>query len=203
MSLIGLLKKLPIDLGQAQLRGKTKGKLIALSFVKDSDGARRALDVGCREGIQSEWLKAKGYVVSSIDIEKSYKHCKIVDVNKKLPFKSNYFDLIWCSEVIEHLDNPAKSVAEFRRALKPGGEMVITTPNSRCWLYSLLRPFGITPEKMQNPGHKHFFGIKAARKIFPNAKIMGYFPYCLLKFKISSLVGLLSPTFVIYEKKSV
>ena len=51
-----------------------------------------------REGIQSEWLKRKGYITTSIDIVKKYNNCIIVDVNKGLPFKDNEFDLIWCDQ---------------------------------------------------------------------------------------------------------
>ena len=116
MSILNYLKKIPIDFGQANLRFTTKGKLIALNLIDNGEG-KKALDVGCREGYQSEFLKKKGYSVTSIDIEKKYKLCKIVDVNKKLPFKDGTFDLIWCSEVIEHLESPKKSLNEFRFGL--------------------------------------------------------------------------------------
>ncbi|MBI4739626.1 class I SAM-dependent methyltransferase [Candidatus Woesearchaeota archaeon] len=200
MTILNLLKKLPIDLGQANLRKTTKGKLIALSHVPKGNG-KKALDVGCREGYQTKWLEKKGYEVTSIDIEKKYEACRIVDVNKRLPFDDRSFDLIWCSEVIEHLDNPQKTLQEFRRVLRNDGRIIITTPNSYCTVFRIAYLFGLTPPQMQNKGHKHFWGINKIRKLFLKAKIRGFFPYSILKMEITSLVGLLSPTFVIIEQK--
>src|SRR3990172_9340563 len=115
--LLKLLKSVPIDFAQESVAEKTKGKQIAKSLVPDATKKqnKKALDVGCRKGVQSIWLESKGYDVTSIDIEKNYRKCRIVDANKKLPFRKNSFDLVWCSEVIEHLNNPEKSISEFRR----------------------------------------------------------------------------------------
>lgn len=198
MKLLSLVKKLPIDLGQGNLRKSTKGKAIALSLVRNGKN-KKALDVGCREGFQSEFLRKRGYSVISVDIEKRYKNCIIADVNKKLPFKNESFDLIWCSEVIEHLGSPAKSIQEFRRVLKPKGEMILTTPNSYCWIFRLSSLFGLTPQKLQRKDHKHFFSKDDIVRLFPKARMYGFFPYCIVKFKIKKMVGLLSPTFVIHE----
>ena len=201
MSILRLLKKIPIDLGQGNLRTTTKGKQIALELVKKGNG-KFALDVGCREGTQSEWLKKNGYDVVSIDIEKDYEHCRIVDVNNKLPFENESFDLIWCSEVIEHLDSPKKSVDEFMRVLKKDGELIMTTPNSYAMIFRFASLFGLTPKKLQRKDHKHFFNIRDMRNLVPNAKIFGFFPYFLIKMKINKCVGALSPTFVVYFKKT-
>jgi len=205
MGLLSILKKIPIDLGQGNLRKTTKGKLIALSLIPKAEKRKEsitALDIGCREGYQTEFLKAKGYRVTSIDIEKSIPECIVMDANKKLKFKDDSFDLIWCSEVIEHLDNPKFSVGEFRRVLKPNGKMILTTPNSYCWVFRLLHLFGLPPAKLQRKDHKHFFNIEDMKDLFPNGKIYGFFPYCIIKFKIKRLVGFLSPTFVVVDKKS-
>ena len=83
--MLNYFKKLPIDFGQGNLRFTTKGKLIALSFVKNGY-SKTALDVGCREGLQSKWLEEKGYQVTSIDIKKVFKKCIIADLNEKLFF---------------------------------------------------------------------------------------------------------------------
>ncbi len=203
MGLLKLLKKLPLDFGQAEQAHKTKGKLIALEYVEKPSKPSRALDVGCRDGYFSELLKRKGYSVISIDIEPKYKYAKVIDANKPLPFPSGTFDLIWCSEVIEHLKNPLFSLAEFRRVLKPGGRIIITTPNSGCWIYRLLSLFGIPPRKAQNPDHKHFFTLSDIKKLFSSeAKVYGFFPYAIVKFKIQRGISFLTPTFVVIEDKS-
>lgn len=53
-----------------------------------------------------------------------------VDLNDEpLPYPDATFDLVTCSEVIEHVENPRRLVREARRVLKPGGVLVLTTPN--------------------------------------------------------------------------
>ena len=202
MKLFNILRNLPIDLGQEGMRSKTKGKIIARSLVPQAKQWQTALDLGCREGTQSKWLEKKGYKVTSIDIEKNYEKCLIVDCNKKLPFKTNSFNLVWCSEVVEHLENPGKSVKEMKRVLKPGGLLLVTTPNSRCWFYRILSLAGFKPKKIQNPDHKHFFGEKDVKSLFQDAKILGYFPYAIYKATIGRSLNFLTPTFVVIWRKS-
>lgn len=199
MSIIELLKRIPIDLGQGNLRGTTKGKLIAMAAVPIAAPGARALDVGCREGIQSRWLRARGYTVTSIDKEPVYAPAQTVDIEQGLPFQDHSFDLIWCSEVIEHLHDVPSAIAEFRRVLKPGGRLVLTTPNSFFWLMRGLQLLGLSPAHLQNPDHKQFFALADIRRLFPTAEIAGFFPYLVVKRQISRAIGALSPTFVIVE----
>lgn len=197
MAFISFLKRLPIDLGQANLKHTSCGKLIALKLVGQGNGAQTLLDLGCRDGYFSRLLAARGFRVTSADIECKCEPCLAIDADKPLPFPEGSFDVIWCSEVIEHLANPAFTLSEFRRVLKPGGRAVLTTPNSTFWLYALLKLFGRTPRDVQHPGHKHFFSLRDIRSFGPaEGKVFGYFPYMILKCRISRCVGLLSPTFV-------
>jgi len=46
----------------------------------------------------------------------------------KLPYKSGFFDMIVCGEVVEHI-NDVPAAKEFARTLKKGGVLVLTTPN--------------------------------------------------------------------------
>ena len=194
-------KAIPIDLGQAALRETTKGKRIALGAVPAARPGARALDVGCREGIQSAWLASRGYAVTGIDKQPQCAHGIAVDLDHGLPLPDATFDLVWCSEVIEHLRDPAATVAELRRVTRPGGLLVLTTPNSWFWLARLGCLVGLTPRRCQNADHKHFFARRDVRRLFPNAAIAGFFPYALIKRRIERLVGVLSPTFVIVETR--
>lgn len=201
--LVRALKQLPIDLGQASYRTNTKGKRIALGLVPKGKG-RSALDIGCCEGIQSEWLKQRGYKVTSMDVASTYPGAIVADANRELPFASEQFDLIWCSEVIEHLERPESFKTEVDRLLKPGGRLLLTTPNSAFWIYPVARLFGRTPADLQNPTHLHFFNQEDIRRLFPEGcRILGYFPYSLIKVTISRGVGLLSPTFVVDYVKPI
>lgn len=206
-----MLAKLPIDLGQGQFRHKTKAKLIAFDHIPKNRAAHTAIDVGCGDGYWSEKLKSAGYRTTSIDMNRTYpnvdwetpyKDTVFIDLNKKLPFQDASFDLVWCSEVIEHLENPRETAKEIKRILKPGGKYILTTPNSFFWLYYFLKLFGLSHKDWQNEGHRHFFHIDDIKALFPEANIYGYFPYLILKYKIRHLVDLLSPNFVIVGEKA-
>ena len=199
--LIELLKRVPIDLGQGGLAETTKGKQIALSLVPAGEG-RDALDVGARAGHQTRWLRARGYRVTSIDLEPGFDGCLQVDVDEGLPFAADSYDLLWCSEVIEHLKDPSHALDEFRRVVRPGGDIILTTPNSYAWLFRLIAQVGLTPERIQRPDHRHFFDLRAIRALAPEARIYGYFPYAWVKLTISRGVGALSPTFVLHVKQA-
>lgn len=52
-----------------------------------------------------------------------------VDLNQFLPFRSGAFDAVNLVEVIEHIEGQAQLIREIRRVLKPGGRVLISTPN--------------------------------------------------------------------------
>ena len=47
----------------------------------------------------------------------------------KLPFEENSFDLVICSEVLEHLDDYHAAIDEIYRVLKPGGKFLPSVPS--------------------------------------------------------------------------
>src|SRR3989344_108061 len=198
-SLVSLLKKLPIDVGQGERKHDSAGKLIAFSFVEDGVG-KIALDICCRDGYWSERLKSRGFEVQALDLDPAYTRAIKHNVENGLPFGSQSFDLVWCTEVIEHLYKPKYLLDEVERVLKPGGMVILTTPNSGWWLYSITKLWGWTPEKLQNPDHKQFFTEKDIRNISVGYELLGYFPYAIKFFPIRSLVNLLSPTFILVKK---
>jgi ubiquinone/menaquinone biosynthesis C-methylase UbiE len=193
--IVRVLKKIPFDLGQYELRHRTKGKKIAFDLVGPGEG-KKALDVGCREGYWTEKLKRKGYQVVAIDIEPHYSEGLAVDANQALPFAESEFDLVWCSEVIEHLSNPAFTIAEFKRVLKPGGSLVMTTPNQKFWIFRLVEALGISMQRLENETHTYFFSYSDIQALAGDGDFYGYFPYLLLKMRISAAAPLLSPTIV-------
>lgn len=171
MSVVNFLKSLPIDVGQGNQRFETKGKLIALDLIPKNGNGKKILDIGCREGAQSEFFKSLGYEVTSIDIEVVYEGADVINCNEKLPYFDESFDIVWSSEVIEHLIDPVFSLGETRRILKKGGKLIYTTPNSFPFYFCLLAIVGLTPQRIQRKDHIHFLIIHILRDCF----LVGFF----------------------------
>jgi ubiquinone/menaquinone biosynthesis C-methylase UbiE len=72
-----------------------------------------------------------------------------------LPVDDNTFDMVLCTEVIEHLElDPMFMIAEINRVLKPGGFLILTTPNitSSRAIWKILR--GLEPYFYMQYRHK-------------------------------------------------
>jgi SAM-dependent methyltransferase len=54
---------------------------------------------------------------------------RLVPIDGPLPLEDNTFDVVWASEVIEHIADTARWLSEVRRVLVPGGRLLITTPS--------------------------------------------------------------------------
>ncbi len=58
----------------------------------------------------------------------------------KLPFRDRSFDLVICSEVLEHIPQDGQAMGEIVRVLRPGGNLVVSVPRfwpeSLCWSLS-------------------------------------------------------------------
>jgi glycosyltransferase involved in cell wall biosynthesis/ubiquinone/menaquinone biosynthesis C-methylase UbiE len=93
----------------------------------------RTLDAGCGLGFLVSELKkfnveSCGVDISDFAVKSSEDPDVVLGDVENLPFKNEVFDLVVSSEVLEHLNNPKKAVAEFKRVLKDGGYIIITTP---------------------------------------------------------------------------
>jgi 2-polyprenyl-3-methyl-5-hydroxy-6-metoxy-1,4-benzoquinol methylase len=106
----------------------------------DKNRNQTILDIGCGNGYLINDLIAKGYNAYGTDasvkgIEQARKtnpgHFFVQDVSSgQLPaeLRQLKFDTIICTEVIEHLYDPADFIAFCRSILVPGGEIIISTP---------------------------------------------------------------------------
>jgi SAM-dependent methyltransferase len=63
----------------------------------------------------------------------------------RIPFPSNYFDMVISRSVVEHLQDPPQVFREFCRVLRPGGKVVIITPNKYDYV-SLIA--AVTPYRL-------------------------------------------------------
>ncbi len=83
--------------------------------------------------------KAKGFLSLMAKEQKGRWLVAQADVTK-LPFADGSFDVVICSEVLEHIEDNRTAVAELVRVLKPGGDLVVTVPRfwpeRICWAIS-------------------------------------------------------------------
>jgi 2-polyprenyl-3-methyl-5-hydroxy-6-metoxy-1,4-benzoquinol methylase len=133
----------------------------------------RILDVGCGTGLNASHLAAKGHVVVGIDLssvavekfrQKGFE-AMVCDIESEaVPVPDGSFDLVYASEVIEHLADTAAFLQKLNLLLRPGGTLVLSTPNSAFWAYRILGVLGQTATDYQHPGHVRFFSKRGLRK---------------------------------------
>ncbi len=114
----------------------TISKNILSKLVTDND--QLVLDYGCGWGHYSIAFKELGYNVDAIDLSQNkIDICNLVWANKNINFQSKKitefadknYDVVFSSQVIEHVHNVGNYLSEINRVLKEIGILVITLPN--------------------------------------------------------------------------
>lgn len=125
------------------------------------------LDVGCGSGEGLASFRELGWQVQGLDFDEN-----AVNTARKLgldircgaleeqAFPEATFDVVNLSHVVEHLPNPIRTLVECRRILKPGGRLVVFTPNSACLGHRL---FGRHWRGLEPPRHLHVFSMNSMR----------------------------------------
>lgn len=138
---------------QSKTKGNRFGK--SLNMINIADG-HRVLDVGCNFGHLSILLYERGFDVTAIDvldyqieIANDLKRHLRID-SERLRFRCmdllesdlepQSFDHVVFLETIEHVENPVAFLREIRRVLRPGGYLVVSTPNALNTYY-LMKQF--------------------------------------------------------------
>ncbi|MDK9704890.1 MAG: bifunctional 2-polyprenyl-6-hydroxyphenol methylase/3-demethylubiquinol 3-O-methyltransferase UbiG [Sulfuritalea sp.] len=112
---------------------------------------KRAIDVGCGGGLLSEGMAALGAQVTGIDLSEKalgiarlhlYESGQVVDyrlisAEAMATEAPAGFDLVTCLEMLEHVPDPASTVAACARLVKPGGQVFLSTINRNPKAYLL------------------------------------------------------------------
>lgn len=117
----------------------------------------KLLDVGCGFGLHSMVLTKLGYDVFSLDVslkkievhnalissyDKQIPCCPILGDATCLPMEDESMDVIYVNEFISHVPDLLKSIKEFRRVLKTGGDIIISDTDRRSLFFNLIMLFG-------------------------------------------------------------
>lgn len=105
-------------------------------------GAERILDIGCSQ-IPNRHLKGHrellGLDINEKKLTPNYKELVLGDVMKlPYPFDVASFDCVVLGEVIEHFENPSALLKAVKTILKPGGFIVLSTPNPNSLIERIL-----------------------------------------------------------------
>jgi len=89
----------------------------------------KILDLPAGNGLLAEALRGMGHTVTCGDINRERPDYEYVDMGALLPLADGAFDAAICLEGLEHLVNPVQLIGELARVVRPGGEIVVSTPN--------------------------------------------------------------------------
>lgn len=103
------------------------------------------LDIGAGAGIVPH-MNFKGHAarICGVDpdprvAENPYLDEGRVAMAESIPYRSSSFELVFSDNVLEHLENPEKVFSEIERVLKPGGILLVKTPNKRHYVPLIAR----------------------------------------------------------------
>jgi SAM-dependent methyltransferase len=99
-------------------------------FAKEAAGVGtgphfRVLDVGAGHGPYRPFFQHVQY--ESADVQDNGVVDHVCDIHQ-LPMADNTYDLVFCSQTLEHVRRPARAMREIGRVLKPGGEAWLSAP---------------------------------------------------------------------------
>ncbi len=101
----------------------------ALDVFRDISQPCHVLDLPAGHGQFTDALRGLGHEVTPVDINEEREDYIYADMNRALPFSDDAFDAAVCMEGIEHLINPVNLLSELIRVVRPGGTIVVSTPN--------------------------------------------------------------------------
>lgn len=145
-----------------------KAKFITTHFRKQLDQASAILDIGCDD---NRFKPSLGSKVTGIDIAGAPDHIVDLEKEKLSRFQGNSFDLLICTDVLEHIDNFHAVLDDMVRVSKD--KIIISLPNCGSFFRVMPIVFGrssgkyyglpLTPPKDR---HKWFFTWREIKSFF-------------------------------------
>lgn len=139
---------------------------------------KKVLDFGCGAGSFINYLakKDRDSLFFGVDIDKSIinraKKNKLYDNEKfflsdgdRLPFDDDFFDEVYCYEVLEHVKELDKVLKDIKRVIKKGGVLRVSVPLRK----SEMELIKYNPDYPEQIGHRRFFSKDKLREELKNA----------------------------------
>lgn len=135
-------------------RSLRQARLLAAALGPAGEQARTVLDIGCGDGTAAATAAPllTGHRVVGVD----WSQDALARARTRLPYtvrgeltalplRTATADAVLFSEVVEHLVDPDTALAEIRRVLRPGGHLMLSTPNLAAWYNRGLLLAGVQP----------------------------------------------------------
>lgn len=146
-------------------------------YLRVQSGAR-LLEIGCGGGRQLEFLRHLGWQAEGLDLDPvavEVASARGLTVHagslKEQGFPDRYFDAVVSSHVIEHVHDPVGLLRECGRILRPGGKLVVVTPNTASWGHRWFRSNWLA---LDPPRHLHLFNPASLRRAAAEAGLTVY-----------------------------
>jgi len=126
---------------------------LRLEWIDDhaAISGKRILDIGCGGGILSESMAQRGAEVTGIDLSDkalAVARLHLLESGKQVAYQAisaeelaaqaaGNFDIVTCMEMLEHVPNPASTIAACAALAKPGGHVFFSTINRNAKAYVL------------------------------------------------------------------
>lgn len=121
-----------------------RNRLDSIAAMLPRDKSLKILDAGCGEGHLIDVMQQGrpdaeyyGFDVTKVAVESAMARCPYAKIQQgdiaSLPIPDGFFDVITCTEVLEHVIDYESVIKELRRILKPGGYLILTFPNEINW----------------------------------------------------------------------
>ncbi|WP_246150747.1 class I SAM-dependent methyltransferase [Streptomyces qinzhouensis] len=144
----------PVASGDA--RSLRQARMLAAALGPAAVRPAVVLDVGCGDGTAAATAAPllAGHRIIGVDWSQDAlrrARTRLTDVVRgelgtgRLPFRAGAADAVLFSEVIEHLVDPDSALDELRRVLRPGGHLMLSTPNLAAWYNRALLLAGVQP----------------------------------------------------------
>ncbi len=132
-------------------------------WIGSLDPAEHALDLGCGDGAVSAAIRSGRLTLADVSpvalarARTRLPEAQAVELqpDEPLPFRDGAFDLVVCTETLEHVRDLQLLLSEVRRLLEPRGRLAVTTPANRA----LIR----TPDPLSP--HLRFLSRRTLRRL--------------------------------------